>query len=52
MRSMNSEYAVRSHKTVMISERMMAPMGSIHHLTKEPIMEKPKPIPLMSKSFL
>src|SRR5271155_611219 len=49
--SWNSEYAVRSHSTLIKHESTMAPMGSSHHLSLLPPMEVIIPKPLMMRSL-
>ena len=51
-RRRNSEKAVCSQMTEMRQEIMMAPMGSIHHLSLEPPTEVRIPKPLIRRSFL
>ncbi len=49
--SLNSDHAVRIHRKLIRTDRMMAPMGSIHHLSFDPPTLVRRPTPLMKRSL-
>ena len=51
MRRRNSEHAVRSQRTDIKTERIMAPVGSMNHFSFEPPTEVSRPKELMMRSL-
>lgn len=49
--NLNSQIEVRSHKPKMKREKMIAPIGSIHHLSFDPPTTGRIPKPLMKRPF-